>query len=100
VEQLSFCIAVDLEGVAVVDMKLSILEVRQLSICVVAGFEVICKRGRFYKGARGLEIVLRITGQESEAVPSQLNATDDVNGFRRHAESRYFERFRFRIEYA
>jgi hypothetical protein len=43
-----------------------------LSICVAARFEVICKGGRFYRGARGLEIVLRITSQESEAIPSQL----------------------------
>jgi len=48
-----------------------ILEVRQLSFCVAAGFEVICKGGRCY-GTRGLEIVLRTTGQESEAEPSQL----------------------------
>ena len=45
---------------------------RQLSICVTASFEVIRKGGRFYGGTRGFEIVLRIAGQESEAVPSQL----------------------------
>jgi hypothetical protein len=84
----------------------------QLSICVAAGFEVIRKGGRFYGGARGLEVVLRTTGQESEAVPSQLTLSTKStkltiltklksrNGFRRHAESRYFERFRFGIEYA
>jgi hypothetical protein len=69
---LSICVAIDLEGVAAVDTKLSILEVRQLSICVVASFEVICKGGRFYGRTRGLEIVLRITSQEFEAIPSQL----------------------------
>jgi hypothetical protein len=90
VKQLSICVAVDLEGETAVEY-------------VAAGFEVIRKGGRFYGGARGLEIVLRTTGQESEAVPSQLTLLTKLksrNRFRRHAESRYFERFRFGIEYA
>ena len=57
---------------AAVDTLLPILEVRQLSICVAAGFEVIRKGGRFYGGTRGLEIVLRITSQGSLTVPFQL----------------------------
>jgi hypothetical protein len=48
-EQLSFYVAVD-------------LEVKQLSFCVAAGFEVIRKGGRFYRRTRDLEIELRITG--------------------------------------
>jgi hypothetical protein len=74
-----------------------------LSICVVAGFEVIHKGGRFYGKTRGLETILHITGQESEAIPSQLTLLTKLkscNRFWRHAKSWYFERFRFKIEYA
>jgi hypothetical protein len=70
VKQLSIYVTVDLEGVAIVDTKLSILEVRQLLIYIVASFEVIYKGGCFYRRMRGLETVLRITSQEFEAIPS------------------------------